>query len=244
LHLLPLALVLINILPLPLLVPGAILGIMSGVAACETPVVICLAILLLLLLIVPLSWKLGAVGCLLLLLWSDHPTPLLLLGSPVLSVRHNPDTLWQSRGSCHRGLPLLFFLSSGNAVLLGDSHVDQLIVVVGPDGVETVTELSAKPPSKLVSLLLVRICMIPSILAHVIKSLSILQHCPVALGECQKLVELSVHNPGWYVVSPESCFELSPFHLSVLWLHGKKMVPPSPCGSVKLLGGEPDFSDL
>jgi hypothetical protein len=94
LHLLSLALILINSLPLPLLVPGAILGIMSGVAACETLVVICLAILLLL--IVPLSWKLGTVGCLLLLLWSDHPTPLLLLGSPVLIVRHNPEALWLS----------------------------------------------------------------------------------------------------------------------------------------------------
>jgi hypothetical protein len=64
-----------------------------------------------------------------------------------------------------------------------------------------VTELSAKPPSKPVSLLLVRICVISSILAQVIKSLGILQHCLVALSECQKLVELSVHNPGWYVVS-------------------------------------------
>jgi hypothetical protein len=79
-----------------MLVPGAILGIMYGVAACETPVVNCLAILLLLL-IVSLSWKLGAVGCLLLLLlWSDHPSPLLLLGSPVLRVGHNPEALWQS----------------------------------------------------------------------------------------------------------------------------------------------------
>jgi hypothetical protein len=78
LHLLSLALILINILPL--LVSGAILGIMSGVATSETPVVICLTILLLLL-IVPLSWQLGAVGCLLLLLWSDHPTSLLLLRS-------------------------------------------------------------------------------------------------------------------------------------------------------------------
>ena len=95
LHLLPLAWVLINILSLPLLVLGAILGIMSGVAACETPVVICLAILLLLL-VVPLGGKLGTVGCLLLLLWSDHPSPLLLLGSPVLSVRHNPEALWLS----------------------------------------------------------------------------------------------------------------------------------------------------
>jgi hypothetical protein len=95
LHLLPLPLVLINILPLPLLVPGAILGIVSGVAASETSVVICLAVLLLLL-IVPLSWKLSAVGCLLLLLWSDHPSSLLLLGSPVLSVRYNPEALWLS----------------------------------------------------------------------------------------------------------------------------------------------------
>ena len=53
--------------------------------------------ILLLLLIVPLSWKLSAVGCLLLLLlWSDHPFPLLLLGSPVLCIRRNPETLWLS----------------------------------------------------------------------------------------------------------------------------------------------------
>jgi hypothetical protein len=95
LHLLPLALVLVSILPLPLLVPGAILGIMSGVATSEAHVVICLTILLLLL-IVPLSWKLGAVGCLLLLLWSDHPSSWLLLRSSVLSVRHNPEALWLS----------------------------------------------------------------------------------------------------------------------------------------------------
>jgi hypothetical protein len=94
LHLLPLALVLIDILPL--LVPGAIFGIMSGVATGETPVIICLAVLLLLL-VGPLSWKLGTVGCLLLLLlWSDHPSSLLLLGSPVLSVGHNPEALWLS----------------------------------------------------------------------------------------------------------------------------------------------------
>jgi hypothetical protein len=93
LHLLPLALVLGGILPLPLLVSEAIFGIMPGVTTSETLVVIGLAVLLLLL-IVPLSWKLGAVGCLLLLLWSDHPTSLLLLRSSVLIVRHDPKALW------------------------------------------------------------------------------------------------------------------------------------------------------
>jgi hypothetical protein len=95
LHLLPLALVLVSILSLPLLVSGAILSIMPSVTTSETLVVIGLAVLLLLL-IVPLSWKLGAVGCLLLLLWADHPTSWLLLGSSVLSVRHDPEALWLS----------------------------------------------------------------------------------------------------------------------------------------------------
>ena len=172
-HLLPLALVLVGILSLPLLVFGAILSIMSGVTTSETLVVIGLAVLLLLL-IAPVYWKLGVVGCLLLLLWPDHPTSLLLLGSPVLSVRDNPEALWLSLRSCHRGLPLLLCLTSGDTVLLGDGHVDQLIIAVGPDGVETVTELSAKPPLEPVPLLLIRICMIPGILAQVIEGLSIL----------------------------------------------------------------------
>jgi hypothetical protein len=68
---------------------------MSGVTTSETPIVIGLTVLLLLL-IVPLSWKLGAVGCLLLLLWSNHPTSLLLLRSSVLSVKHDPEALWLS----------------------------------------------------------------------------------------------------------------------------------------------------
>jgi hypothetical protein len=67
---------------------------MPSVATSEASVVICLAVLLLLL-IAPLSRKLGAVGCLL-LLRSDHPSPLLLLGSPALGVRHNPEALWLS----------------------------------------------------------------------------------------------------------------------------------------------------
>jgi hypothetical protein len=95
LHLLSLALILVGILSLPLLVSGAILSIMPSVTTSETLVVIGLAVLLLLWLIVPLNWKLGAVGCLL-LLWLDHPTSLLLLGSSVLSVRHDPEALWLS----------------------------------------------------------------------------------------------------------------------------------------------------
>jgi hypothetical protein len=69
---------------------------MPGVTTSETLVVISLTVLLVLWLIVPLNWKLGAVGCLLLLLGSDHPTSLLLLRSSVLSVRYDPEALWLS----------------------------------------------------------------------------------------------------------------------------------------------------
>jgi hypothetical protein len=95
LHLLPLALVLIGIMPLPLLVLGAILGVVSSATTSEASVVIGLTVLLLLwLIVVPLNWVLRTVGCLLLLLlWSDHPTSLLPLRSPVLSVRYNPEAL-------------------------------------------------------------------------------------------------------------------------------------------------------
>jgi hypothetical protein len=93
LHLLPLALVLICILTLPLLVSGAIFSILPSVTTSETSVVIALAVLLLLLVVVPLSWGLRAVGCLLLLLWSDHPSSMLLLRSSALSVGHNPEAL-------------------------------------------------------------------------------------------------------------------------------------------------------
>jgi hypothetical protein len=89
-------LVLVGILSLLLLISGAILSIMPGVTTSETPVVICLTVLLLLWLIVPLNWGLRAVGCLLLLLWSDHPTSLLLLRSPVLGVRYDLEALWLS----------------------------------------------------------------------------------------------------------------------------------------------------
>jgi hypothetical protein len=95
LHLLPLALILVGTLSLPLLIPGAILGIMPDVTTSETLVVIGLTVLLLLWLIVPLNWGLRAVGCVL-LLWSDHPTSLLLLRSPVLSVRYNSEAMWLS----------------------------------------------------------------------------------------------------------------------------------------------------
>jgi hypothetical protein len=64
----------------------------SSATTSETSVVIGLTVLSLWLVVVHLNWGLRAVGCLLLLLWLDHPSSL-LLRTPTLSVGHNPEAL-------------------------------------------------------------------------------------------------------------------------------------------------------
>jgi hypothetical protein len=110
------------------------------IATSEALVPIALAELLLLGLIVPWggSWK--AVGCRLLLLllrWSDHPSACLLLKSPALIMRNNPEPLGLSGWCCHWCLSLLLCPVSYNAILLGDGQIDQLIEAISPDSVES-----------------------------------------------------------------------------------------------------------
>jgi hypothetical protein len=152
---------------LPLLVPGTILGIVAHIATSETLVPITLAELLLLRrLIVPWSGSWKEVGCRLLLLrWPDHPSACLLLETPALIVRNNPEPLGLSGWCCNWCLSLLLCSVSYNAILLGDGQVDQLIEAISPDNVESFPQLGVKTPTEAVSLLLIRISMVPCILA-------------------------------------------------------------------------------
>jgi hypothetical protein len=167
LYLLLSSLVLIWCWYLPLLVPGTILGIVAHIATSETLVPIALAKLLLLRrLIVPWSGSWKAVGCrLLLLMWPDHPSACLMLETPALIVRNNPEPLSLSGWCCHWCLSLLLFPVSYNAILLGDGQVDQLIEAISPDSVESFPQLGVKTPAKAISLLLIRISMVPCNLA-------------------------------------------------------------------------------
>jgi hypothetical protein len=65
---------------------------------------------------------------------------------------------------------------SYNTILLGDGQVDQLIEAICPNSVETLTQLGVETPTEAVSLLLIRISMIPCVLAQVVEGLSILQY--------------------------------------------------------------------
>jgi hypothetical protein len=107
-----------------------------------------------------------------------------------------------------------------------------------------VTELSTKAPLESVSLLLIGISMVACILTQVIESLGVLQHYTASLSECQKLIELAVHDACWYVMPSKCCLELSSLNHVVNRLHSEKMVPPCPCGSTKLLGSETDLGHI
>jgi hypothetical protein len=58
-------------------------------------------------------------------------------------------------------------------------------------------ELIAEAPPESVSLLLIDVSTVACVLTQVIESLGILQHCTTYLSECQKLIEITVHDACW-----------------------------------------------
>jgi hypothetical protein len=177
-------------------------------------------------------------GCRLLLLrWPDHPSACLLLKSPALIVRNNPEPLGLSRWCCHWCLSLLLCLVRYNTVLLGDGEVDQLIEAISTNSVETFPQLGVETPTEAVFLLLVRISMITCILAQVIEGLSVLQYRAGSMIECQKFIQLAM-NSGWDMVPSESSLEFLPRHFTISGEHSTEVVPPSPSRATKLLRGE------
>jgi hypothetical protein len=151
----------------------------------------------------------------LLLRWPDHPSACLLLKSPALIVRNNPEPLGLSGWCCHWCLSLLLCPVSYNTVLLGDGQVDQLIEAISTDSVEAFPQLGVETPAEAVSLLLIRISVITCILAQVVEGLSILQDRAGSLIECQKFIQLAVKNSSWDVVPSESSLEFLPRHFAI-----------------------------
>jgi hypothetical protein len=105
-------------------------------------------------------------------------------------------------------------------------------------------ELSVEAPPEPVSLLLISVSMVACVLTLIIESLGVLQHGTTSLSECQKLIELAVHDVCWYVMPSECRLELFQLNHVVSRLHGNEMVPPCPSGPTKLLGGETDLGRI
>jgi hypothetical protein len=172
----------------------AVLCIVASVATSEASVPIVLAIRLLrILIVVPWIWGLRAIGCLL-LRWPDHPMSLLLLRASTLIIGDNPEALMLSGGSCHRCFPLLLCPVSQSKIFLRDGQFDQLIVAIGPNSIEILTELSAEASLEPVPLLINRICMVARILAQIIEGMYILEHYVIPLGKRPEFIHLTTHD--------------------------------------------------
>jgi hypothetical protein len=151
---------------------------------------------------------------------------------------NNPEPLGLSGGCCHWCLSLLLCPVSYNTILLGDGQVDQLIEVICPDSVETLTQFGVETPAEAVSFLLIGISMITCVLAQVVEGLSILQYRAGSLIECQKFIQLVIKNSSWDVVPSESNLKFLPRNFMTSRKHSTEMVPPSSSRSTKLLHGE------
>jgi uncharacterized protein (DUF486 family) len=101
---------------------------------------------------------------------------------------------------------------SYNTVFLSYGKVEKFIEAVSTNNVVALTKLGVESCAEMISLLLIWICMITSILAHVVDGMGILQHSAGSLSQCQELIELAIFNPCWNMVSPESRLELFPCH--------------------------------
>jgi hypothetical protein len=82
------------------------------------------------------------------------------------------------------------------------------------------------------------VSMIACILAQMVKGLCILQYRTGALGECQELIQLSLHQPFGYMVCPEGIPKFLPGDNMAIRLHGTIVIPPNTGSTMKLLGDE------
>jgi hypothetical protein len=83
-----------------------------------------------------------------------------------------------------------------DAVLLGQSHINQLAEIISPNKIQALLELGIKATTKTILFLSIIVCMITCILAQIIKSLCILQYCVRTLGKCQEFINFHSSNPS------------------------------------------------
>jgi hypothetical protein len=79
-----------------------------------------------------------------------------------------------------------------NAVFLSQGHVNQLTESVCLHKVQALFEFGAQAPAKTVLFLGIIICMIPCVLAQMIKILCVLQNGVGTLCKSQELIKLSL----------------------------------------------------
>jgi hypothetical protein len=70
-----------------------------------------------------------------------------------------------------------------DAIFLGDGHVDQIIVAVGPNKIQAFLEFGAETSTETITFLRIGVSMIACILAQVVEELGVLEYGAVSLGK-------------------------------------------------------------
>jgi hypothetical protein len=100
------------------------------------------------------------------------------------------------------------------------------------------TQHRTEPLTEERQLLLIVVGVVGAILREVVELLVVLVHTAQTLLQMQELLKLVSHQARGYVMSTESCAELSPRHLVVVLNRCGEVIPPSTRESTKLLGRE------
>src|SRR6185295_8621077 len=99
---------------------------------------------------------------------------------------------------------------SHNAILLGNCQINQLIVCIDFNGVQTFFEFGIESSAEAVTLLSICVSVIARVLTETIKSLGILDNCTSPLSESQELIQFPFHKTLWNMMVPKCILEFIP----------------------------------
>jgi hypothetical protein len=129
-----------------------------------------------------------------------------------------------------------------DTVFLGQSHIYKFTESISLNQVQAFLELCVETTTETLLLLGIIIRVTPRVLAQMIKSLCILEYSAGALCECQKFIQLPLHQSFRNMVCPEGSPKFLPGDNMASGLHGTMVIPPNAGSTTKLLSSEVSFT--
>jgi hypothetical protein len=131
-----------------------------------------------------------------------------------------------------------------DTVFLGQSHIYKFIESISLNQVQAFLELCVETSTETLLLLGIIIRVVPRVLAQMFESLCILEYSAGALCECQKFIQLPLHQSFRNMVCPEGSSKFLPRDNMASGLHGTMVIPPNAGSAMKLLSSKESFTQL
>jgi hypothetical protein len=114
----------------------------------------------------------------------------------------------------------------GDAVFLGDGHVNQLIKIISPYQIQSFFKFGVQSSAKMISFASITVHMVSCVLAQVVENLCVLHDGAGPLSQVQKFIELSLNEPFEDVVRSKRSPKLVPSDDMIGRLHSMIVIPP------------------